>query len=112
MKNGKIQAMSGCHDDTVLAYAISLYVIEYKYKFLMKFTKTKAEYEVNLARLTILNDSLLSGNSKDLSSTLINEKIFFMNDDRDLTNEMLGEFYDEDGRIPNMKTLDLFKSMN
>lgn len=109
MKNGKIQAMSGCHDDSVLSYAIGLYVIEYKTKFLFMFTKTKEEFEINLSKLLIINDKTLT--SDQMTRNMVENKLQIIHDEKQLTEDMLGDFFGQaDSMLKNH--INIFNNFN
>jgi hypothetical protein len=111
-KGNKIQAMTGCHDDSVMSYAIALYAREYHHKDLRKFFFDRKQLINNLTVLDAVNTVRQSSNSIDkmYAQSILDKKIS-MQDDLIASKEMLGEFHKET-TINKSNIIDIFMKFN
>ena len=109
-KNGRVEAMSGQHDDLVMALSFILYAMEYKEKDLRKFKHLKSESIKMINNVALLNKERHELDQVD-KFIMNNKNIDIYKYDYD--NELYGlDKFKEDDKTDNSNFINFISKMN
>lgn len=111
VKNNKIQAASSAHDDSVMSYAIYLYVKQNYFSQLNKFFFDPLEMEIKMESLSIANNSDIK-TPNQLMQELKEVKQKILLDDKELSKELLGAFSEDMEKRKTMNPVSFFLQFN